>query len=392
MPSLCPRYPGAGTMLRELAGLYRENLLGSVMPFWMKHSLDRQHGGYFTCLDRDGSVYDTRKYIWLNGRQVWTLSRLYNSVEKRSEWLDAARLGAEFLRRHAFDQQRRCWFSLTREGAPAFFQRKPYSGVFVMLGFHEYWRATGEEWYRDRAFSLYQDVQKWIADPALLGRPPAGCSQLADIYVLTSMALELGDHAMLARCIQDVQRHYDPERRLLRENSGGAAFRATPEGRMICVGSIFEITWFLLRALDLAPDAQAEAMLFDAVAGALEFGWDREHGGFYYFQDIEGKPMLQLEASMKLWWVHVEAIYCLICCYTRTRDPKWLDWLAQVHEWVWARFPDLEASGGHGEWFGYLDRQGNRTHTLKGNNYKGCFHVPRALLFSCQTIEEAGEV
>ncbi len=374
-------------MLHALAELYRENLFDSVIPFWMKHSLDHKHGGYFTCLDRDGSIYDTRKYIWLNGRQLWTLSRLYNSVERRSEWLDAARLGAEFLRSHAFDEQGRCWFSLTREGTPAFFQRKPYAGVFVMLGFHEYWLATGEEFYRDRALSLYENVQRWIADPTLLGRPPSGCSQLADIYVLASMALELDDRAMLARCIENVKTHYDPAHRLLRENAGDQVFRQTPEGRMICVGSIFEISWFLFRALDRVPDKAAESLLLDAVEGAFDFGWDKDYGGFYYFQDIEGRPTLQLESSMKLWWVHVEAIYCLICCFARTGDHRWLDRLAKVHEWVWARFPDPASRGGHGEWFGYLDRRGDRTHTLKGNNYKGCFHVPRALLFSCQTID-----
>lgn len=375
-------------MLSALAETYRENLLESVIPFWLRHSLDREHGGFFTCLDRDGAVYDTRKYIWLNGRQVWTMARLYNSLERRPEWLEAAKLGAEFLRRYAFDGLGRCWFSLTREGSPAFFQRKPYAGAFVMLGFHEYWRATGEAWFRDRALALYRDVQRWIADPSLLGRPPAGCSQLADIYILASMALELDDLEMLARCIRDVGSHFDSATRLLRENAGDEAFRQTPEGRLVCAGSIFEISWFLFRALDRVPDRQAEALLLDAVGAALEFGWDREFGGFYYFQDIAGRPTLQLESGMKLWWVHVEAIYSLICCYARTRDQRWLDWLERVHAWTWARFPDPETRGGQGEWFGYLDRRGERTHTLKGNNYKGCFHIPRALLFAIQTIEQ----
>jgi len=183
------------------------------------------------------------------------------------------------------------------------------------------------------------------------------------------------------------RRIYDAEHRLLHENAGDEAFRRTPEGRMICVGSIFEIAWFLFRALDRVPDEGAESLLLEVVEGALDFGWDSEYGGLYYFQDIESRPMLQLESSMKLWWVHVEAIYCLICCFARTGDSRWLDRLAKVHEWVWTRFPDLETRGGYGEWFGYLDRRGERTHTLKGNNYKGCFHVPRALLFSCQTID-----
>jgi len=61
----------------ELADFYRDALLEDVMPFWEQHSVDWERGGYFTCLDREGKVYDTDKFIWLQARQVWTFSMLY---------------------------------------------------------------------------------------------------------------------------------------------------------------------------------------------------------------------------------------------------------------------------------------------------------------------------
>jgi N-acylglucosamine 2-epimerase len=378
-------------MLRQLAAKYRENLFGSVIPFWMTHSLDRERGGYFTCLDREGRVYDARKYIWLNGRQVWTLSKLYNTVEHRPEWLDAARLGAEFLRNHAFDAQGRCWFSLTREGEPSFYQRKPYGAAFVALGFLEYAKASGDSWYRDRAMELYRRIPEWTADASLLGRPAlAGAprySGLADIYVECFLGLEAEDDTALKSSLARIEGHFVPGRDLLHENaplderSAGYA-----DGRLICVGSIFEICWLLFRALDRHPNPVLERKLLACVEGALEFGWDPEHGGLFYFQDLEARPTLQLESSMKLWWVHVEATYCLIAAYARTRETKWLAHLERVDAWTWARFPDPV----HGEWFGYLDREGRPALTSKGGNYKGCFHIPRALLFSIQTIESLG--
>ena len=379
-------------MLKQLAALYEENLFESVLPFWLRHSLDKEHGGYFTCLDREGAVYDTRKYIWLNGRQVWLLSKLYTSVEPRPEWLDAARLGAEFLRAHAFDEQGRCYFSLTREGLPSFYQRKPYAGFFVMLGFIEYAKASGDPWYRAKALELFHEVQRWMADARLLGRPElaggVAYKQLADVYVLASMALELDDTEAMQRALSSVGHHWEASDRLLLEVAAvdPALRRTFPDGRLICVGSNFEIAWILFRVLDRLPDANIEQMLLSAIEGALEFGWDQQHGGLYYFKDIDGRPMLQLESDMKLWWVHVEAIYALICAYQRTRDRKWLTWLERVHEWTWSRFPDPQ----HGEWFGYLHRDGTPSHTLKGNHYKGCFHIPRALLFSTQTIRSLG--
>ena len=380
--------------LRAYAERYRENLLESVIPFWMRHSVDHEYGGFFTCLDRDGSVFDTRKYVWLQGRQIWTLSKLFNEVERREEWIEAARLGVEFLRKHVRDREGRCYFSLTREGAPSFYQRKPYGAVFVMLGLLEYSKATGDENCRREAIELYESVEQWIAQPALLGRPvmagaPAS-AQLADVYVVASMALELfratGDERWrepMRACQGSVLPHFDPGTGLLTEMAG-PDLRQYPEGRLVCVGSIFEIAWFLFQILEIEPNPELEARLLKAVEAALEFGWDREYSGFYYFQDIEGKPTLQLESSMKLWWVHAEALYCLIHCYGMTRDSKWLRWLEMADTYVFGRFADPA----YGEWFGYLDRRGTPALTLKGNNYKGCFHIPRALLLSVQKIEE----
>ena len=124
---------------------YRTELFDRVLPFWMKHSQDTDFGGCYSCLDREGSIYDTRKYVWLNGRAAWTFARLYNTVEPRPEWLEFSKSCAHFLRRHAVTHDGHVYFSLTREGKPAFLQRKPYSAVFTALGFLEYAAATGGE-------------------------------------------------------------------------------------------------------------------------------------------------------------------------------------------------------------------------------------------------------
>jgi N-acylglucosamine 2-epimerase len=383
-------------MLDRLAARYRRDLFESVIPFWMKHSIDREHGGYFTCLDRDGSVFDDRKYMWLNGRQVWMLSRLYNSVEKRPEWLAAARSGADFLRRHARDEQGRCYFALTRDGRPAAFQRKPYGAVFIMLGWLEYSRASGEEWARREAVDLFWSVRRWIAEPGMLGRPslegaPA-FSQLADIMVQISMALDLAAvdpdpryREILRELYAAAMRHLDPERHVLLENVSpdGTRRPELPEGRLVSPGHVAEVCWFLLHLLGIVPDAGRADQVLRILDASLHFGWDREYGGLLYFVDSHGRPPLQLEASMKLWWPHTEAIYSLVLAYTMTKDAKWLEWLRMVDDYTYRTFPDPE----YGEWFGYCDRAGKPTHMLKGNSYKGCFHVPRALLFSVQRIE-----
>lgn len=372
---------------------YREELFERVIPFWMRHSQDLEHGGYFTCLDRDGTVYDGRKYVWLQGRAAWTFSKLYNDVEPREEWLEFSRSCVQFLQRHVYDSRGRCYFSLTREGAPVAQQRKPYAGVFVALGLLEYAKATGEVACREEAKRLFADICRWIAQPSLLDRPAfAGAKAMrssADWMVVALLLIEIikvdDDPAyreLLRKSLDDVFAFYNREHRMFMEFAGDG-IGALPEGRLACPGSSLEVAWFALHVMEALGDYTRRAAVLESIEGALEFGWDREYGGLYYFMDVEGRPCLQLEANMKLWWPHTEAIYALVLAATMTGEEKWARWLEIVDEYAFRHFADPK----YGEWFGYCDRRGELTHTLKGNNYKGAFHVPRALLFSAQRID-----
>ena len=103
---------------KKLAEQYKSELLDSILPFWLEKSQDKEFGGFFTCLDRKGEVFDTDKFIWLQGREVWMFSMLYNKVEHKKEWLDAAVQGGEFLKKYGHDGNYNWYFSLTREGKP----------------------------------------------------------------------------------------------------------------------------------------------------------------------------------------------------------------------------------------------------------------------------------
>ncbi len=383
--------------LAQYGRIYRRNLERDVLPFWLKFSPDRKHGGFYSCLTRTGEVYDTKKYLWFQGRMIWLLSRLYNEWNKNPEYLKLAAAGVKFMRRYGRDSAGRVYFSVTREGRPVFFQRKPFAGVFYMLGLWEFARATGDRTCRAEALEMFDNVARWIAQPELLGRAPlAGqppFSNLANCMVLANMALELlrdrQDPAYL-RIIRDaiegVLRHYDPRLRLLRENVALDRRRrrdASPEGRFFNPGHSIETAWFLLRMLEHCPNARRRRIALDAIEGSLEFGWDKKYGGLFYFMDVAGKPTIPLEADMKLWWPHVEAIYAVLLAYKLTGDGRWLQWLAKIHDYTFAHFPDRR----YGGWFGYLDRRGNITNDCKGNNYLGCYHVVRSLMLSAQLIE-----
>jgi N-acylglucosamine 2-epimerase len=384
-------------MLKGYLKKYRKDLTDRVVPFWLNHSLDRRYGGYFSCLERDGTVYDTKKYLWLQGREIWSFSRLYNELERRPEYLDAASLGVKFMRQYGRDSQGRVYFSVTREGKPFFYQRKPYAAVFYMLGLLEYSKASRDNGCFDESVEMFWKIVDWIREPSLMDRPTlAGqlkASNLANVMVLASMAIELAKLnrdpkylKIMQDAIDGTIKHYDPKRRIFMENVPFDATDIThwPEGRFFNPGHSIEVAWFLLHMLEFFPNARHQKLALDALEGSLEFGWDRKYGGLTYFMDVEGKSTLQLESSMKLWWPHTEALYALVLAYTLTREKRWIKWLEKIDDYCDAHFVDKK----YGEWFGYCDRQGKLTHTCKGGNYKGFFHVPRALLFSIQKIEQ----
>jgi N-acylglucosamine 2-epimerase len=374
----------------EMAEFYRKALLEDVVPFWMQHSLDRSAGGYFTLLDRQGKVYGQSKYTWLQGRETWLFSTLYNTVEKRADWLEAAGLGAEFLKQYAFGPDGRCWFALNGDGSPASRPRRIFSEVFVAMGLVAYSRASGDGQSLEMARAAYQQVIEHVYDPEIMFyRSPAESSP-AGMHASPMVALCCSQ--VMADCDTENSGLYAAEIKravalLLDRYVGddGVLFEIVmadgstpdgPEGRLINPGHAIESAWFLLEEAQRQKDNTLIDSACRIIERSLELGWDQEHGGLLYFVDLEGRPPLQLDWDMKLWWVHTEALYALLLAHKLTGDQKWRRWYWRVHEYSFGHFPDPQ----YGEWFGYLHRDGSVAIPAKGGRWKGAFHLPRTLL------------
>lgn len=379
---------------------YRDSLLKDVVPFWMKHSIDREFGGFLTCLDREGQVFDTDKFVWLQCREVWCFAMLYNQVEPNAEWLDAAVQGAEFLRKYGRDGQGNWYFSLTQEGEPLIQPYNIFSDCFATMAFGQLFRATGNQDYADIAVSTFrrilsrQDNPKGAYNKAFPGTRPLISFALP--MILCNLVLEI-EHLLEPELVERVidegihavmDVFYQPDRGLILENvNPDGSFSDSFEGRTVNPGHGLEAMWFVM---DLAARRGDTALIERArnlTLSILEYGWDEKFGGIFYFLDIDGHPPLQLEWDQKLWWVHVETLVSLLKGYLHTGDKRCMDWFEKVHAYTFAHFPDPE----NGEWFGYLNRQGEPLLTLKGGKWKGCFHIPRALYQCWKTLEAIEE-
>ena len=380
-----------------LAEKYREELLQNIIPFWEKHSIDRENGGFFTCLDRVGKVYDTDKFVWLQARQVWMFSFLYNNIEKKEKWLETAEKGARFLEKHGRDSKGNWYFSLTREGKPLVAPYNIFSDCFATMAFAQMAKATGEKKYSDIAVATFRNILSRAGNPkGLYEKTIAGTRMLRGFslpMILCNLSLEI-EHLLdkefveetLERCVGDVMDvFYDPDSGLIRENiNDDGTFSDSFEGRLINPGHGIEAMWFIMDLADRNGDEALAARAAKRTLDILEYSWDKEYGGIFYFLDIKGHPLQQLEWDQKLWWVHIEALVSLIKGYYHTHDRECLRWFERVDEYTWSHFPDPE----FGEWWGYLNRQGEVLLPLKGGKWKGCFHVPRGLYQVYTTLEK----
>ena len=384
------------TDFKKLAQQYKSELLDRVMPFWMEHSIDKEMGGYFTCLERDGEVFDTDKFVWLQGREVWMLATLYNKVEKKAEWLEAAIQGAEFLKRHGHDGNLNWYFALDREGHPLVEPYNIFSYTFAVIAFGQLALATGNEEYADIAKRTFDIVLSKVDNPkGKWSKAAPGARELKSFalpMILCNVALEIEpllDKDFLDRtivtCVHEVMDvFYRPELGLIVEHLGtDGQLVDCMDGRLLNPGHAIEAMWFIM---DLGKRLGDKALIEKAVQIALqevEYGWDKQYGGIFYFMDRLGHPLQQLEWDQKLWWVHIETLITMIKGYELTGNEKCLEWFERVHEYVWSHFMDPE----HPEWFGYLNRRGEVLLTLKGGKWKGCFHVPRGLMQVWQSLE-----
>jgi N-acylglucosamine 2-epimerase len=376
---------------------YKTELLDNILPFWLRHSKDNEFGGFFTCLRRDGSVYDTDKFMWLQGREVWCFSYMYNNVQKNEEWLAMAKHGADFMQKNGRDADGNWYFSLNRQGQPLIQPYNIFSDCFATMAFASLDKATPNDAYKKIALDTFENIIKrqhnWKGKYSKAYPGTRNLKNFSLPMILCNLSLEL-EHIIgkervdafiptLVNEVMDV--FYDKELGLVLENvHEDGSFADCFEGRLLNPGHTIEAMWFIM---DLAKRINDTALIEKACAimlHTIEYGWDKQHGGILYFLDAKGNPPQQLEWDQKLWWVHVEALVALAKGYAYTKNEKCMEWFNTIHNYTWEKFKDKE----HGEWFGYLNRRGEVLLDLKGGKWKGCFHIPRSLYQVYTTFEK----
>lgn len=383
----------------SLIAVYRDGLLNDTLPFWIPRCVDRELGGFLFARDRDGSLVDTDKGMWQHGRFTWLLGTLYSEVEPRAEWLALARHGVDFIRAHGFDDDGRMFFHVTRDGRPVRKRRYLFTETFGVAALAAYARAAGDEEALQEAMDLFDLIVRYLTTPGLIPpkfvtevRPGKGLAIPMIMLVTAQILREAAPHAAICnqwidRSIEEIERDFmHPEFKAVLETVGpNGEFIDHFDGRLITPGHAIEAAWFIMQeAKHRGNDARLIELGTTILDWMWQWGWDEEYGGVIYFRDARGLPVQEYWHDMKFWWPQNEAIIATLMAYQLTGDEKYARWHQMIHDWTYARFPDPE----YGEWYGYLHRDGRISSTLKGNLWKGPFHLPRMQLVCWRLLEE----
>ncbi|MDE0936767.1 MAG: AGE family epimerase/isomerase [Mariniblastus sp.] len=378
----------------QLKEFYRSGLLDDVVPFWLKYGVDHEHGGLISSLTQSGEVADSDKSVWIQGRFAWLLGELYNHPlcqdnPNRSLWLETAEKTLSFVKKYAFDDtDGRMWFHLTRDGQPIRKRRYAYSESFAAIAFGELALATQKQEYADLAEQCFNQFVSHSLDPQ--GVEPKftdvrPCKSIGFPMITINTASELRQSIGLESAdqwiddsIRSIQNDFmKPDIECVMETvTTDGKISNHFDGRTLNPGHAIEGAWFIMAE----GKKRANQNMIDTGLLMLDWmwnrGWDKEHGGLLYFTSVNELPVQEYWHDMKFWWPHNEAVIATLLAFELTGNEKYLQWHQQVHQWAHKHFADPE----HGEWYGYLHRDGRISSPLKGNLWKGPFHLPRMQL------------
>lgn len=389
-------------MLKQIRDKYYKELTQSVLPFWLKYGMDEIHGGIYTGLDRDGTLLESDKSVWFQGRALWTFATAYEKIEKREEYLQAAKSLAHFLLEHCFDSDGRMFFRVTKDGKPVIKRlRYFFSETFAIIGFSAYSRITGDTFFRDKAFELLEFVEKIRTTPGILvpkfnpevepsislGGPMILLNVLSEVRESFPEKREWIDSYM-EKLLKEVETYFvrDDLKCVLEQCAPDGSFMSEHyEGRILNPGHAIEAAWFIMNEGIKKGDDHLIKLSLKMLDWEWDIGWDSEYGGgIIQYRDALGLPVSEYHQDMKFWWPQCEAAIAELMAYSVTRDKKHLDRFLLVDKYIEDRFVDHE----YGEWFGYFHRDGTLATRIKGNLYKGPFHIPRMYMKCLEIIDD----
>lgn len=408
---------------KSLKVFYCDYLKNDLMRFW-KNAFDHENGGIFTCYSNDGSkLLSTDKYVWSQGRVIWMLSRYAELIDKgliddnRQLYMAHAQKTYEFIKKNAILNEKDgvCAYLLERDGRKKEsipgkgYYTSFYVDCFVIMGFAELARVSGEKGPLEDALQLYDRTRSYLERGDIVSEPypiPEGYKSHSVPMIMCNVAFVLYEllkafgHRRYQQVVEDAKGymdfilnyHYDVKLGIINEMvSVNHLDDDTLMTQQICPGHAIESMWFCAK---VAGDTNTGREIYNKIArvvkNSIKIGWDKECGGLYRCVGRNGgKPagrelnlpyekLLKDTWDTKLWWIHSEALYATLLCYDLTGDAEFIDLYQMISKYVFNVFPNPNKN--IGEWIQILDRQNRPLEKVVALPVKDPYHIIRDVM------------
>ena len=386
-------------ILKEHQDFYLKEI-NSVLDFWAKYGYDEVNGGFLTSLDQLGNPFSNYKPVWAQSRGMYIFATAYKKIEPKIEWLNIAKHTFEFIKNNCFDDNQKMYFLVNKKVLPLQMRRYWFSEVFATIGSILLFDITKEDKYRDLARLTYQTISDYFY----------GNKKLSSKYNENQMKLSILSEPMMFLNVAQHMREYDLERTSLYENDIfrtmkiiltkhyhedkqallenvliNGEFFDEAIGRIINPGHSIECAWFLLDEYNQSNQENSDLLkkIENITKWSFDKGWDQINNGLLYFVDVDNQPVDKLEWDMKLWWPHTEALILYLKLFQTTRNEDYFRQYLKFFKYTINNFKKDDL-----EWIGYLRRDNTPSQYLKGNVFKGPFHIPRMLIFNYLMIDD----
>ena len=369
---------------------YSDTLNKEVMPYWLKYSGDAT-GAINNCLAEDGTLQSRDRYIWSQGRALWTYSAMYNRIEKKPEYLERATGLFNYLKGTGRSADGKWNYLFNGDGKMLETDISIYVDGFVLAGMTEYYIATGDEEAKTIALETFENTWDRIQRPGSYrvapyvipdGMKTHGVNMCYSFfYNCLGKATGRQDIVDIAHglAMEVLNNFYVAEKDAILEfvNVDGS-FSDTPEGRSCVPGHAIECMWFLINIFEQWNEPENIQKCCRIIRRHIELAWDEEKGGLRLALDIDGKePIFWGKPTYKPWWVQVETLVATAYAWKHTKDSWFLDMHKKVNAYAFSHYPN-----GYGDWYNWLDNDGNVGQTA-ALPVKDPFHLPRGLIYLC---------
>lgn len=144
---------------------FQKELTGNILPYWMNQMTDEDHGGFYGRITGNEVLMpEAEKGAVLNARILWTFSAAYRLLQQEN-YLATATRAKRYIIDHFYDRNYGgIYWSLDKDGKPLDTKKQIYAIGFAIYGLSEYHRATGDSEALDYAIRLFHDIEEHSFD------------------------------------------------------------------------------------------------------------------------------------------------------------------------------------------------------------------------------------